>query len=232
MDKKKLITYAAIGVIVLIIIWQAMSMFGGDTAASQPLTIPNPDKPKEASLLPPPSAQKQAPMTEREMQLMKLQQETQAKYLAAITELQMLRVSKDIAEIKRDVSKATLENITAQKGIVDLLTPKKSTIGPDTYSQGLESGSPAQTPASASTATSTSESTTEQAASSNDYKVVSVSKLRGEWVAVLGAGTALYSVKTGDVLPVDGSTVTSIDRGGVQLEKNGKTRKLSMVSII
>lgn len=232
MDKKKLITYAVVGFVVLLIIWQVMSLFGGGAADSQPLTIPNPDKPKEASLLPPPQlAQKPAPMTEREMQLMKLQQETQAKYLAAVTELQILKISKDIAEIKRDVTKATLENITAQKSIVELLTPKKATIGSDPYSPGLDGNPPVQPPAGAST-TSTTESTADQASLANDYKVVSVSKLRGEWVAVLGAGTALYSVKMGDVLPADGSTVTGIDRGGVQLEKNGKTRKLSMVSVI
>lgn len=232
MDKKKMITYAVIAVIGLLILWQGMSIFGGDEAATQPLTKPNPETPKPASLMPDQSSQKQAPMTEREMQLMKLQQETQAKYLAALSELQMLRVNKDIAEVKRDVSKATLETITAQKGVIDLLAPSKPPVATaDAYAQGLESNSAAATTA-VSGASSTSSAASAPVSSSGDYKVVSVSKLRGEWVAVLGAAGALYSAKIGDVLPVDGSTVTSINKNGIELEKDGKTRKLSMVPII
>lgn len=230
MDKKKLMTYAALAVLGLLILWQGMSMFGGEAAPQAVKTQPNPDTPKVASLLPAQQAQKDAPMTEREMQLMKLQQETQAKYLAAINELQILRVNKDIAEVKKDISKATLDSITAQKDIVDLLTPKKPTIAADAYAQGLDSGAsapPTGAPSSTSTTTADASSTP-----SGDYKVVSVSKLRGQWMAVIGAGGKLYSAMQGDVLPTDGSTVVSIDRNGVQLEKDGKTRKLSMVPII
>lgn len=233
MDTKKKITYLLIVVVLAFFGWQAMDMFGGAADVAQgPIMQKNPDIPKVANLLP--QQQKtssQQPMTEREAQLVRLQQETQAKYIAAVNELQMLKIEKDIAETSRDVSRAKLEGITAQKGIVDLLTPEKVIrASTDSYAQGLLS--PGATTSAAST-TSTPESTdTPTKVVTEYYSVVSVSKLRGQWIAVLGNSGTLYKVQQGDVLPLDGSVVSRIDRNGVQLEKDGKTTKLSMVPII
>ena len=233
MDTKKKITYGLMVVVLAFFGWQAFAMFGGggDDAAQGPVIQKNPDTPKVASLMPPQKkTTDQKPMTEREAQLIRLQQETQAKYIAAVNELQMLKIEKDIAETSRDVSKAQLEGITAKKGIVDLLSPEKAVVtSPDAYAQGLSGG--ARTSSTTSTdATNTVGASTK--ISTDSYTVVSISKLRGQWIAVLGYSGTLYKVQRGDVLPYDGSVVSSIDRSGVQLERDGKKTKVSMVPII
>src|SRR5690348_16893059 len=94
-----------IGVMVVIVgflAWQVVGMFRGDSAPQAPAktaaTTPPPppmSTPKVAEL---PQAQ---PLTQREMQLMQLQQETEAKYVAAVNELQMLKVQRDIADTNK-----------------------------------------------------------------------------------------------------------------------------------
>lgn len=228
MDTKKKVTYAVIAIVAAFFGWQMMGMFGGEEVDAGPKMQPNPDIPKASTLVP--QQAKTPQMTEREMQLIKLQQDTQTKYLSAINELQMLKIEKDIAETSRDVSKAKLEGITAQKGIVELLTPPKPEATPATYAQGLDHS------AAQGTGTETTTTTTTTAASpvatSDPYTVISVSRIRGQWTAVLGFSGALYSVKNGDVLPGDGSVVIGIQRDGVLLEKNGTRRMISMVPII
>ena len=225
METKQKVTMGIAAVIVGVIIWQGWDMVFEPAAPPEAVMKPNPDIPKPASLLPP--APQQAPMTEREMQLTKLQQETQAKYLAQLTELQMLKIEKDIAETTKDISKAKLDSITAQKDIVDLLTPKKPAATSEAYAQGLDPNAAAQTTTTSTTSTSTQESTKDE-----DMKVVSVSKLRGQWTAVIGASGALISVKVGDTLPAGGWIITSIDTTGVSMEKDGKKKKVPMAQII
>ena len=238
MDTKKKITYGLMAVVLAFFGWQAFEMFGGrgDDMSQGPIIQKNPDTPEVGSLMPPQQkATDQKPITEREAQLIKLQQETQAKYIAAVNELQMLKIEKDIAETSRDVSKAKLEGITAQKGIVDLLTPEKVAVAtPATYAQGLlrDSARPPSTVTDTTDTTKSDAVVSPQSISSDSYTVVSISKLRGQWIAVLGYAGTLYKVSRGDVLPNDGSVVTSIDRNGIKLEKDGKTIKVSMVPII
>lgn len=235
MDTKKKLTYAIVAVVLLMGAWMGYGMISGESEPEVKMVQTNPDIPKPATVK---TAQMQmaqqpvvvaAPMTEREMQLMKLQQDMQTKYLAAINELQMLKVEKDIAETNKDISKAKLDSITAQKDIVELLSPKVM-VAPDSYVKGLDQ--------SASTTTTTPGDNTLQpqiaapSTPSVGYTVISVSRLRGEWNAVIGASGKLYSVKAGDVLAADGSVVLGINRSGVLLEKDGKRTKVSMVPVI
>lgn len=239
MDTKNKVTYGVVVIAVAVLGWFSYGMIFGESGEAVPerMTKPNPDIPKPAALNQMQSAQpvqqmKQqasaAPMTEREMQLMQMQQETQARYLAALNELQMLKVQKDIAETSKDISKAKLDMITAQKDTVDLLSPAKPVAGPDAYAKGLDQAAFQHAADMAKAA----KSNTVTAPDTAEYTVISVSRLRGEWTAVIGAGGTLYNVRSGDVLAMDGSVVVAINRNGVMIEKDGKRTKLSMVPII
>ena len=159
---------------------------------------------------------------------MQLQQETQAKYVAALNELQMLKVTLEIAETTKNIAAAKLDTVKNQKDTVDILSGPRVPVSPQGYAQGLEG--PSQTV----TQTQTIQAPKPLLVSSEvNYTVVSVSQLRRKWNAVLGAQGSLYSVTVGDVLPADGSTVLSIDKSGVILGgKDGQQKKLSMVPII
>lgn len=208
--------------------WQIYGMFGGGGSGSPaPATtgaamVPTTPSPQPATLIQPSAA----PVTEREAALMKLQEETQAKYLAAVNELQMLKVEKEIAETNKAIVTAKLDTVTAQKNMVDILQPPKPETTVADYAQGLANGG--------TVAAATPNATPAQAAPASDsYTVISVSHLDGRWNAVIGYQGKLMNVFEGDVLPADGSTVVSINKGGVTLKlKDGSTKKVSLVSII
>lgn len=234
---------AMIGVfalIIIIVIWQVMGLMGGESAPA-PIT-PAPqgtagtppanfaqgpaNRPSPQQMMPQPAPlQKATGMTQREMELMKLQQETQAKYLEALNELQMLRVSRELAETNQAIMTAKLATVTAQKGIMDLLAPPAAPppVAPQAYARGLVSptatgpGLPPLGPTAAPEVT---------------YSAISVSQLQYKWSAVLGYQGNLYHVSVGDILPADGSKVISIDKSGVVLEKEGVKKKISLVAII
>lgn len=257
MPTRQKVTIGVFVVVILIVLWEVMGLFGGGTPSTPPIRTstapggamtaggpggtmggapvsPMQQQPQGAQLI------KQEPMTQREMELMKLQQETQAKYLAALNELQLLKVSKDIAETNQAIAKAKLATIAAEKNIVSLLSPPIPQVTPAGYAASLvnpTSGAaapaqpPVEQPAQAPTpqATTTTTTTTQQAPS---YTVVSVSQLQYRWSAVLGYQGNLYNVSIGDVLPADGSKVVSIDKSGVWLEKNNTKKKISLIPII
>src|SRR5436190_19822731 len=99
MTTRQKVTAGVVVLVVLIIIWQVVTMFsGGDE--TPPIEATTANKSAQGPVVPPPPkptelAQTQ-PMTEREAALVKLQQETQNKYLEALNELQMLKVKRDI----------------------------------------------------------------------------------------------------------------------------------------
>lgn len=221
----------AFAIILIIIIWQIIGLFGG-SAGSEPTTMARGGTPQQQPRIQPPAPERVAEvpkpkteaMTPLEMELMRLQQETQAKYVAALNQLQMLKLEKDIAESEKDIMKAKQETVTAQKNIVDLLAPPVAQATPATYAQNLVT--PSGTSASGASITSSASN------SEVKYSVISVSQLQSRWSAVLGYQGNLYSVFIGDILPPDGSKVLSINRSGVVLEKDNQRIKVSMVPVI
>lgn len=221
--------------IILIIAWQIIGLFRTKTTPSKtPLTVtktttqhsgPHPQA-EQVAQQPSMSAQQQAA-------LLKLQQDTQAKYVEALNELQMLRLTQQIAETNKDIAAARLATVTAEKGVVDLLTkPTPPEETPASFSSSLVApggihpptvNAPGTMPGTVTVTTQTTEPA---------YIVISVSELMHRWSAVLGYQGKLYGVLVGDVLPPDQSTVVSIDRYGVVLEKDGVRRKVSLVPII
>ncbi|MBX3708388.1 MAG: hypothetical protein KIT56_01930 [Gammaproteobacteria bacterium] len=221
-------------VIVLIILWQLISMFGGSRAPAPVAPVASSAtptmKPSEPGSMPPaaigtipsqPGVPKPAeipqaqPMSEREAELMRLQQETQAKYIQALNELQMLKVAKDIAITSKDISSAKLAKVVSEKKIIDLLAPPPPPSPSDSLIKNIAPVSP-------------------MAGLDQEvkYTVISVSQLQYRWGAVLGFKGSLFNVHVGDVLPADGSTVVAIGKDGVTLEKDGVRKKISLVPVI
>lgn len=215
-------------VIIAVIIWQIMGLFsGGSTpapAAHAPSAAGMPNMSSGGA--PAPAAiSKPAALSEREQELMKLQQETEAKYLAALNELQMLKVEKEIAETSKAIAAAKLDTVTAQKGVVDLLTAPSASQLPFGNPPMVQSG-----PNTAAPTTTTAP--TPPPSAEVTYAVISVTQLHAKWNAVLSYHGTLYQVGVGDILPPDSSKVVSIDKSGVVLEKEGARKKVSLVSII
>ena len=61
-------------------------------------------------------------MSQREMELLAQQKQIEAKYIAALNELQALRLEREIAETNKAIIDAKLGTITAQKNIIDLIS--------------------------------------------------------------------------------------------------------------
>lgn len=255
MNTRQKVTAGIFVLVVIFLLWQIIGLFGGGGGSAPPAPkpaikpmatgptpaglpqgagplIPQPAQLPKAQPMPP---QQAAMISQREADLMRLQQETESKYIAALNELQMLRVERDIAETNKAIASARLDTVTAEKGIVDLLKPPPITT---TYAQGLvapvTSGAalpqaPTATPAKATTTTTT---TTVVTGPETSYSVISVSQLQNKWSAVLGFQGSLFNVSIGDILPPDQAKVIAIDRSGVTLEKNGLKKKFSLVPII
>lgn len=216
-------------VIVGIIIWQVMGLFGGggggSTVPPAPVNVAGkPGAPGQPPMETPKPAEIAKPiaMTEREQQLMLLQQDTEARYLAAINELQMLKIEKDIAETNKAIASAKFDTVTAQKNVVNLLTTPD--VPQAAYSGSLVSPTSSSGAPSASAPPTVSTEVT--------YSVVSITQLQSKWNAVIGARGVLYQVGIGDILPPDSAKVISIDKSGVVLEKDGVRKKVSLVPLI
>lgn len=221
-------------VVVIIIIWQLIGLFGIGSG-SKPKTTVTPDtakatpatgaKPATTTTTTPPAGSNQvtpqpASITSVQAppsaQLVQLQQESQAKYLSALNDLQMLKIQRDIAEQNQAIMTAKLSAVQSQKKMVDLLTPP----APPISTQAIK---PVATQAIQSPVIS----------SFSAYTVISVSLIQGQWSAVVNNQGNLYSVKTGDILPADGSKVYSIDKSGITLmQKDGTKKRISLVPII
>ena len=218
MPARQKATIVVFALVIIILLWQIMGLFGGGGGESaqpiQPDLAAVPGQPQiqgtpTQPVAPQPAAlPRQAGLTPRETALLKLQQETELKYITAVNELQMLKIERQIAENNKAIMSAKLDTITAQKNIVNLLTVQAP---PPEF---VASAPPSQPEAEVS------------------YTVVSVSQIKYKWNAVLGYQGRLYNVTVGDVLPSDGSKVVSIDTSGVVLEKEGVRRKFSLVPII
>jgi len=227
MQTKQKVMIAMIVVIFLIIAWQLKGMLfgGGDHAASPPMPTGNvatnnaaPQSPTpQGAIKESPLPAKEAGMTEGEKRLLALQLQTEAKYIAAMNELQLLRVQNEIAKNSKDIAQNRLDAVTAQKQTLQLLSAPQATNA--TYAQGL-GGSTPPPPAAPIVAQQVS------------YVVVSVSQLQHHWSAVLGHQGQLYNVRIGDILTPDGAKVVGIDRYGVTLDRQGTKQRISLVSLI
>lgn len=232
------VTAGVFVIILLLVLWQVFGMFRGGsktTAVTQTTTTaqsgkmslggPTHSTPQSTELIKAPSPQ----MTQREMQLMQLQQETEAKYVAAMNELQMLKVSREIAETNQAIASAKLATVTAEKSIMNLLSVTVPEVSQGTYAKGLVGPVSSGTPV---TKTPPLLPVAQPQQPQVPYSVISVTQLQSRWGAVLGAQGNLYNVSVGDILPPDGSKVISINKSGVTLQKDGTTRRISLVPII
>jgi hypothetical protein len=191
---------------------------------------PNPDIPKPATLLTNMNSRQQQPLSaadlKKQQDMQKIQDYLQSRYIYDMAQLQILKVEKDIEDTNKDIAKARLDTITAQKKAVEMF-PQPTMVAPSSYAKSLEQG-----PSGPSAKSESSKQPTQAFASVGEYTVVSVSRLRGEWTAVLGYQGTLYSVRPGDIVAADGSVVLSIDKSGVLLEKDKTKIKVPMAQII
>ncbi|OGT45899.1 MAG: hypothetical protein A3E83_02320 [Gammaproteobacteria bacterium RIFCSPHIGHO2_12_FULL_41_20] len=241
LNTKQKTTIVVFIIVIVVIIWQAWGLIGGGGAATptpEPAATMAAERPGTSSSttamqspsLPSASSggQQQTPssFSSRESELIRLQQETQEKYLAAINELQMLKISREIAETTQGIASAKLATVTAEKGVLDLFTKAPPPAVPvSSYASSLVSSGGLGTATAMGAETTT---TTE----GSSYIVLSVSYLVGKWNAIMGYQGKLYNVAVGDVLPPDGSTVVAISKAGVILRKDGAKKKVSLVSAI
>jgi type IV pilus biogenesis protein PilP len=224
-------------VIIAALVWQVMGIMGGGSKA--PLTTPTANKnPPAASSgnnsQPPPAVASNQPevkqvTVQNEPQFLKLQKMTEEKYVGKMNELEDLRIQRQIAETNQAIAAAKLATVTAEKGISDLLTRPMTPAAPiSSFSNELV------TPTTTSSGSPPAPVTPPEQpqAPPVDYTLISVSMQLNKWSAVLGYQNGFFNVSVGDVLPVDGSTVTSITKNNITLKKEGKTRKLNIVSSI
>lgn len=278
-NPKQLATIGIMIVVVLIIIWQLMGLFGGGSStttvpaaptkpaatskmnsmttaspngAAPSATSPSPNTmpPTTPSMTPSPAEEvaapsdgtpKPAPVDSANATLLKLQKQTEEKYLAALNDLQMLKVQQAIAETNQAIATAKLTTVTAEKNITDLLTkPAENPYGagqapasaaPSMAGAPLPGMAPATPSALPSAGNPAVKVTAASVVPDAPYQVLSVSEQNGKWTAVLGLSGKMFSISVGDSLP-DQSVVIGINRQGVILEKDKKSRKVSMASML
>lgn len=249
-DIKKKATIALVALVVIVIAWQIKGLMSSDVPASAAATPAPAAMPQGktvangapvagtpgAAAAPVDTAPKQVPV-QANMELLKLQKETEAKYIAALNELQMLKLQRDIAEVNQAIAKAKLDTMGTEKNITDLLTvkpPPPPTQLPDSeyakmIAEGTDSTSlkpPGQSAGGAPK--SPNEEVTTVAPGTAVYTVLSVSKQNSKWSAVLGSNGKLFNVNVGDTISLDGTIVSSISRDGVILEQKGVKKTVSI----
>jgi type IV pilus biogenesis protein PilP len=242
---KQTITLVLVVIVFAIVAWQVYGLImpeGGSapapvantvvvTKAGAPASSGSPSSLPAPEMLQP----KQAPV-QVNTELLRLQQETEAKYISALNELEMLKVQRQIAETKESITAATLATATAEKSITDLLTVQQmpSAGGGNSYtSTAIAPASPSMPAPTTSTAPTPAPAPRVVAAPEAPYTLQSVSYKDQRWNAVLSLQEKQYSVTVGDVLAPDECTVGSIDRNSVVLvDKNKKMRRIMMSSSI
>jgi hypothetical protein len=252
-DMKKKATIGGFVVVLAIIAWLAKGVFMDEGTAPIPKPVANtPANTGMPNAGAAPIAANPVVQAPRQMpvasnaELIKLQKETEAKYLSALNDLQMLKVQREIAETNQAIASSKLATIAAEKDMTDLLTVKPAPIPEGAYANmlgggmmgggnmggpptGQPGGGPGVPPGGGKRPQRPAAAT---ATPSVPYVVLSVSQQNDKWEAVLGNSGKLYSVKIGDVLAADGSTVDSISKEGVVLAKDGKKRTITITSAI
>lgn len=273
LDTRQKVIGGVFVVIVLIILWQVMGLFGGGTTTpatptpapqakqgtpgtmtkTPPVATANPTAVTPPAVQAQPQPVQTAPLTV-DNTLLETEKKSQQKYIDTLNQLQLLKIQRDIAETNQAIAVAKLATVTAENAVSNLLTkPAAPIIPPSAYSNMLvnptqqgtlstqfppgKQSLPTRGEETAPTTTTTGKPTE---APSNpppsppeaQYSVISVSMQMGQWKAVIGFQGKLYSVSVGDVLPADKSVIVSINRDAVILEKDGKKKKISIISSI
>lgn len=247
-----------VAVIFIFVLWQVVSMFrgeGGDeTPVEQPKIAANggtPNAPQPQQVTGPRPAQIPSTVTrQQQMELLRLQQDMQSKYIAGLNTLELLKLERDILAVNNEIATTKLAMINSQKQIVEKLTPpptpESQMYGPNppqeanqatqnpqftqgAAAQGVEEGAGGRLAGLQPLNTGTPGGGPNNIAS---YTVISITEILGKWSAVVSIQNKLYNVSVGDTLPVDDSIVKHIDRVGITLEKDGNTRKFLLVPII
>lgn len=240
--RQKVIAVAFV-IIVIVIVWQVMGLFGGSkpsptaivatTTTQATMTTARPGTAPSAPANPAPdqAVLHQMPVS-MDNQIVEAQKEVAQKYIDQLNQLQMLKVQREIADTNQAIATARLATVTAEKSISDLLTtptapPPAIPVPPGAYATPLVNPTP-----SGQTVVATQEVPPPPVPSESNYSVISVAMQFGKWNAVLGYEGKLYSVGIGDILPTDGSVVASINKNGVTLVKDGKRKRIGIVASI
>jgi hypothetical protein len=259
MPTKQKVMIVVTVIVVLIVIWQVMGLFGNSssvpptTFAPAPTTNMAANAPGAGGMTPasqnvPPGAapiaqsvstpQSAVMIAPREAPISKTptqeeQDKVEKRYLKQLNDLEQLKIERQIEETNQAIATAKLATVTAEKSTAELLT-KPAVILPDSaYANQLVS--PTRSGASVPEGPPNEQippAPLEQIAPEVTYNVISVSMQFNKWTAVIGAQGKLYNVSVGDTLPLDGSIVSSINKNGVTLRKDNRTRKISMTTAI
>lgn len=233
MSPRTIITAVALVLVVIFLIYQVYGLIGGGGSAPtpppktvKPMAAASPMMQPQPALITPQHASlpKQQPVSQREIELMQMQQQMEVKYIQVVNELQMLKLSREIAETNQAIVAAKLATITAQKNILNLLRPAPPEVQPAPYRVITPTATPTAQPKTSPPISPIQPEV--------NYSVISVSKLQNRWSAVIGYQNDLYHVSVGDILPPDQSKVLTINKSGIMLEKNGVKRLISMVPMI
>ena len=248
MDNKQKIIIGVMAIVVIIVIWQVVGLFGGG-GSSPPAEVtksttrttttqkssPSMNSPAAsaadttASSFPAnPQNQMNKPQeapVQNNSEILKIQKDSEEKYLTNVNQLQMLKLQQQIAETNQAIASAKLATVTSEKSIADMLTkPAPTPVSISEYASNM-AGIPSGPPVAAAVTTTTTIITKPD----TPYAVLSVAQQGYKWSAIVGGlGGKLYKVGVGDSLNDDGSKVISINRVGIVLEKDGKKRKISL----
>jgi hypothetical protein len=257
--KQKVIGVATV-IIVIFLIYEIVEMFSGGgsapavspapAAAPKPMSAANPTaqtpgaapamqtdmRPAQPAAAVMPNSGQVTSVTaapaSKDTETMKAQDLQQKAYLDSLNQLQLLKLKRDIAETNQAIATARLATETANKSMSDLLTtPAAPAVPAANYLNNLGTppgGPPGQ---GAQLITEPDSQIKPPPVAETPYVVISVSMQFERWTAVLGYQNKLYSISVGDTLE-DGSTVASINRTGVVIVKDGKRRKLNIISSI
>jgi hypothetical protein len=244
-------------IVVLIVIWQVVGLFG---SPSTPPTTINPAPVASNMSANAPGAQTMKPMAQNmtpnqapmgtlqqppqvvvpkevpisKDQTQEEQDKVEKKYLKQLNDLEQLKLERQIEETNQAIATAKLATVTAEKSTADLLTKPAVTVPEGAYANQLVS--PTRSGAAIAEGPPVEQvpppPSVEPAIPDVAYTVISVSMQLNKWTAVIGAQGKLYSVSVGDTLPPDGSVVTSINKNGVTLRKDNIKRKINMTTAI
>lgn len=147
------------------------------------------------------------------------QDQSENRYVSAINDLQMLKIQREIAETNEAIVTAKLATVTAEKTIAELLGATLGNMNGPKSAPKEEPNSlpPPPIPAAMAQPRAT-------------YTVQSVTMELDQWHAVLTYMGKQYDVSVGDVLPLDGSTVSAIDAKTVTLELGDMKQRLPVTS--